>query len=410
MSRWSGACRIACVCGLAAGVSAGAEGSREWLWVHQEHVAPANAAAYEDATRQFLESVGTTQDLRIRALAGPAGIYTFLSTITDGSGAEPEVGRSILERIRGEKTKGLAARGILDAVDDVGWLLVESPELSYVPGGAPWAGDGLGHFRLTFLHAAPGKGKAAASALRRLAALYEKQGLATPLRLFRLERAEGPPVWVRGDAAASRDALAAQSQEVERRLGARGRDLYRQLQASLERREVVEGMSRSDLSYPLPDKVAPLEPFAPKPPAAPAADTVEEPLPPLPLPPEPPAPPAAGVPDFAAVETTVEAWAAAWSEKRADEYLAFYASSFQTGTVSRSEWERQRRSRIAAPAFIEVGVEELSVDIVGPRTAWAEFTQFYTSDVYSDVVRKRLELEWEDGGWKIVREEALANE
>lgn len=103
----------------------------------------------------------------------------------------------------------------------------------------------------------------------------------------------------------------------------------------------------------------------------------------------------------------IKAWAAAWSQQRVREYLAFYAADFlPTGFASRQAWETARRQRVAAPSFIEVEIdlESMTVRETGPGAASATFVQRYRSDRYTDTVEKTLGLVREDGAWKIRRE------
>jgi hypothetical protein len=100
----------------------------------------------------------------------------------------------------------------------------------------------------------------------------------------------------------------------------------------------------------------------------------------------------------------VEAWAAAWSEQRVKEYLAFYAADFEpTSHASRQAWEASRRQRVAAPAFIEVEVdfESMTVRDTGPGEVSVTFVQGYRSDRFSDTVKKTLDMVREAGAWRI---------
>jgi MFS family permease len=107
------------------------------------------------------------------------------------------------------------------------------------------------------------------------------------------------------------------------------------------------------------------------------------------------------------VRSAVSAWATAWSDRSADQYLACYSARFRPpGGQSRAAWERQRRDRLAAPRFIEVAVSALQIDLIGPNRATAAFRQSYRSDTYSDEVDKALSLAFEDGLWRIVEENA----
>lgn len=103
----------------------------------------------------------------------------------------------------------------------------------------------------------------------------------------------------------------------------------------------------------------------------------------------------------------VKAWAAAWSEQRVKEYLAFYAADFEPADfASRPAWEAMRRQRVAAPSFIEVEVDldSMVVHESNPGEASATFTQSYRSDRFGDTVEKTLDLVREQGAWRIRRE------
>ncbi len=113
----------------------------------------------------------------------------------------------------------------------------------------------------------------------------------------------------------------------------------------------------------------------------------------------------AGDPAEAAL-AAVRAWAAAWSEQRLDDYLAAYSIAFQPPAgLSRLEWEAQRRRRLTAPAHIQIELSELEAAVRDPRTVAVGFRQEYRSDRFRDTVRKRLTMAFEQGRWKIRKEE-----
>jgi len=105
--------------------------------------------------------------------------------------------------------------------------------------------------------------------------------------------------------------------------------------------------------------------------------------------------------------TTVQQWARAWGEQEVESYLTFYAESFETPEeMARGEWEMQRRERLQAPTFIEVTIEDPKVQSLSQSSGRVEFIQRYTSDRYSDTVRKTLQLTRARERWRILREEA----
>jgi Flp pilus assembly protein TadD len=111
--------------------------------------------------------------------------------------------------------------------------------------------------------------------------------------------------------------------------------------------------------------------------------------------------------DSGDVLKAVNAWAAAWSKKDADAYLAFYAKDFKTpGGESRADWEKARRSRISAPKSISVAVASPKVTMSGADRATVTFRQNYKSDVLKANSRKTLVLVKTDGRWRIVEEKS----
>ena len=107
-------------------------------------------------------------------------------------------------------------------------------------------------------------------------------------------------------------------------------------------------------------------------------------------------------------ERFVAAWAAAWAAQDADGYLAAYAPGyFDPASGSRAAWERLRRERVTAPAFIEVALEALEVRRFGLDGAVVEFQQRYRSDTFGDRTRKVLVLRAGPDGWRIQREYAV---
>jgi ketosteroid isomerase-like protein len=124
--------------------------------------------------------------------------------------------------------------------------------------------------------------------------------------------------------------------------------------------------------------------------------------------PEKPAPkaPAAGGDD---VLQAVNGWAAAWSKKDVNAYLAFYAKDFKTpNSEDRGAWEQGRRTRILAPKSISVEANAPKVTMTGDKQASVTFRQSYKSDTLSANSMKTLVLVKTDGGWRI-QQEKVAN-
>jgi ketosteroid isomerase-like protein len=114
-----------------------------------------------------------------------------------------------------------------------------------------------------------------------------------------------------------------------------------------------------------------------------------------------PAAEAAAVSD---VEQAVAAWAQAWSAKDMKTYLGAYGKEFDpAGNQTRSEWEGERRKRIAGKSRISVKIEKLAVTVTGNQ-AVATFRQEYRADALAVSSRKTLDFVKSGDRWVIVRE------
>ena len=150
---------------------------------------------------------------------------------------------------------------------------------------------------------------------------------------------------------------------------------------------------------------------AQKAPAAAETPAAEKPAAPKPAPEKPAAAapkPAAEKPAAepnAEVVAALNGWAQAWSKKDADAYISYYAKDFKTpGGESRADWERTRRSRIAAPKSIAVEIGSPKVAMTGANQATVTFRQAYRSDVLKTTSTKTLVMVKSDGRWQIQQE------
>ena len=110
-------------------------------------------------------------------------------------------------------------------------------------------------------------------------------------------------------------------------------------------------------------------------------------------------------PEVSAIADTVRSWAAAWSAKSPDSYLAFYADDFRTPNgESRADWEKLRRDRLAKPGPIEVELLNLNVNLNDKDTAQVSFRQKYSSYNLKAINQKTLILRHAGDKWVIVEE------
>lgn len=160
-------------------------------------------------------------------------------------------------------------------------------------------------------------------------------------------------------------------------------------------KDIVSGQPRRTVPARPADTTIASRPLAPKPVAE--SRTAVKPV--LSKPANP-----ASTPETAALERVAD-WARAWSERDMDAYLASYANDFVTpGSLSRADWEAQRRERITKPSRISVTLSNMKTEQLGPDRVNVSFKQVYQSDRLRSTSGKVLEMVLRDGKWLIVRE------
>ena len=106
-----------------------------------------------------------------------------------------------------------------------------------------------------------------------------------------------------------------------------------------------------------------------------------------------------------ALQASIDNWAAHWSKQDVPAYLNSYSEVFDVpGTLTRSQWEGQRKTRLGRAAYISISVAYDSFEIIGADEARVTFEQNYNSDSYNDVTRKFLLLNKQDDRWLISAE------
>lgn len=106
----------------------------------------------------------------------------------------------------------------------------------------------------------------------------------------------------------------------------------------------------------------------------------------------------------AELRQALQRWSQAWSEQALTPYLSLYASDFEPPKgLSRSNWVKQRTQRISSKKSIQIGIENLSVQIHANQ-ATVRFTQLYQDERLRTSDRKTLHWAWRNGQWEITRE------
>lgn len=104
------------------------------------------------------------------------------------------------------------------------------------------------------------------------------------------------------------------------------------------------------------------------------------------------------------VEAAVAAWAAAWSRRDMDAYVAAYTEDYAGNARSHAAWVQDRSARITARKRIVVEITALRVEMHGDH-AIARFRQSYQSDNASETGSKTLKLVRRDGNRWLIEQE-----
>ena len=105
--------------------------------------------------------------------------------------------------------------------------------------------------------------------------------------------------------------------------------------------------------------------------------------------------------------TTLEGWAAAWSEQATDVYFIFYVDDYHPPGLSHIAWKKERRIRLNKPRWIQIGLDGIDIKSLTNQEAKVELVQDYRASNYQDKTRKELLLRQTADGWRIVAERNL---
>ncbi len=108
------------------------------------------------------------------------------------------------------------------------------------------------------------------------------------------------------------------------------------------------------------------------------------------------------------VRAFVDLWADAWRTQDVERYLSYYSADYQPERGrDLAAWEEFRRRRLSQPAYIQLVIKDLQIEVLDDGRQSVRFVQEYHSNLYIDQVQKMLELEpWQDS-WRILREIAV---
>lgn len=97
------------------------------------------------------------------------------------------------------------------------------------------------------------------------------------------------------------------------------------------------------------------------------------------------------------------AWANAWSNRDATNYVKAYLENYATPGKTNEAWAAGRRWNFKNKKYIKVTLSNIHIQPDGDQYS-ATFKQQYQSDTYKDVVNKELRFVQQSGRWKIAKE------
>ncbi|MGN7611167.1 L,D-transpeptidase Cds6 family protein [Magnetococcales bacterium HHB-1] len=108
------------------------------------------------------------------------------------------------------------------------------------------------------------------------------------------------------------------------------------------------------------------------------------------------------------VNTLLDRWISAWSNKKLQEYFSFYAADFVPANgKSRAQWEKKREEVIQSMQTIFITRRKTRLNLLPEGKIRVLFIQTYDSDRYNDIAKKMLILTRESGLWRILREQEV---
>lgn len=105
-----------------------------------------------------------------------------------------------------------------------------------------------------------------------------------------------------------------------------------------------------------------------------------------------------------AIDETVRAWAAAWSEQRVEDYLSFYSSDFQPVQATDGDQGESVQAWLPPLTGMELKLGPISHTELSPGRFAVQFEQCVVSDSYTRRTGRTLELVREADAWKIAAE------
>jgi len=103
------------------------------------------------------------------------------------------------------------------------------------------------------------------------------------------------------------------------------------------------------------------------------------------------------------IEAFLNFWKSAWEKKNLEAYMSCYSPRFSHQEMDWHAWRRYKKGLFNRYQKIKLTLENIQVSRKGEK-ATVSFKQYFQTERYKDKGLKTLDLEKENGEWKIVQE------
>ncbi len=104
-----------------------------------------------------------------------------------------------------------------------------------------------------------------------------------------------------------------------------------------------------------------------------------------------------------AILAMIEQWRASWEEKRIDDYIRYYSTSFSSQGLSRDKWKARKEGLSKINGTVRVKLEDITV-LKQKDGLVVQFFQDYAADNVANMGTKTLYLLKENSNWGIIAE------
>ena len=233
--------------------AAAQETAHPMYYVRQEFVRPAEIAGYESETLRWLddlEEADPATALQWVTVVGPEMGYSFVVPIEGLAGIDRVRAAISTSRLEAAGRWSTERAGLPTPIDHIETLVIElRPDLSYLPRRVE-LDPTLPFRKYHWYYVVPGLEGQFEDIARELVDLYERSDVEHGFLIYNVVLGSDLPVLLMVERALDEADYAVRTQRIGEQVGA-GADALRGRFLAVSRRvEVMEGMTRGDLSYP----------------------------------------------------------------------------------------------------------------------------------------------------------------